>query len=176
MSRFIFRPASVADRPLIHIWLGLPHVAKWFYGQGLENTKQHLEAFFQGSSSSHYWLGFDGERPIAFLITSSIYKTDDELAHWCSEEGDAMTLDMLIGDTEYVGRGLAHLLIQNFLISTFPLVAEVLIDPEATNTRAIRVYQKAGFRTLGEFIPSHSPHSHLMMRLNMKELLLENKI
>jgi hypothetical protein len=59
-------------------------------------------------------------------------------------------------------------LIREFLAIQFPHVTEVLIDPEATNTRAIHVYQKAGFAILAAFIPSHSPHPHYIMRLNRK--------
>ncbi len=108
---------------------------------------------------------------MAFFITSSVCKPGDTIARWCSEEGDAITLDMLIGDTEYLGKRLSHVLIQEFLLSQFPHVAEVLIDPEATNLRAVHVYQKVGFRTLGEFIPGHSPNPHYMMRLSMHQLL-----
>lgn len=165
--RFQFKPVDIAHRALVHHWLALPHVTEWFYGQGLQNTLDHLDAFLKGQSASQYWLAFDNDRPFAFLITSSIDKPEDELSHWCSKEGEAITLDMLIGDTNYLGKGLATDVIREFLTSQFPYVTEVLIDPEATNARAIHVYQKAGFKILGEFIPSHSPHPHLMMRLNV---------
>lgn len=168
--RFSFKPVDAAHRTLVHQWLKLPHVAKWFYGQGLENTLNHLDAFLKGSSSSHYWLAYDNSHPFAFLITSRVCKPSDELTRWCAKDGEAITLDMFIGDTEYLGRGLSQILIREFLNSQFPNVAEVLIDPEATNARAIHVYQKAGFEILAEFIPSHSPHPHYMMRLNMKQL------
>lgn len=169
--RFNFKHVDSTHRALVHSWLKLPHVAKWFYGQGLKNTITHLDEFLQGSSSSEYWLAYDNNHPFAFLITSFVTKTD-ELATWCTEEGQAMTLDMLIGDLDYLGKGFASILIREFLLSQFPHVAEVLIDPEATNTCAIHVYQKAGFTLLGEFIPSHSPHPHYMMRLSMKQLKL----
>lgn len=167
---FQFKSVDVTHRELVHKWLLQPHAAQWFYGEGLQNTFNHLDEFLQGNSQSHYWLGFDKNHPFAFFITSSVLKPHDELTHWCSLEGDAMTLDMLIGDNEYLGKGLSHLLIKEFLMSQFPKVKEVLIDPEATNSRAIHVYQKVGFKILGEFIPSYSPHPHLMMRLNMDEL------
>ena len=168
--RFHFKPVDKAHRALVHAWLEQPHVAEWFYGQGLQNTLNHLDDFLEGTSQAHYWLAYDKNHPFAFLITSSVSKPHD----WCSEEGDAITLDMLIGDTDYLGKGLSSLLIQEFLVSQFPKVTEVLIDPEATNSRAIHVYQKVGFAILGEFIPSHSPHPHVMMRLNMRELLAKD--
>ncbi len=169
--RFNFKPVDRAHRSLVHSWLKQPHVAKWFYGQGLQNTLNHLDEFLNGSSSGQYWLGYDQNHPFAFLITSSVEKPNDELTKWCSQEGAAITLDLLIGDIDYLGKGLSHIVIQEFLVSQFPRVAEVLIDPEATNSHAIHIYKKVGFTVLGEFIPSHSPNLHYMMRLDMQELI-----
>lgn len=168
--RFYFRPVDKAHRALVHSWLKKPYVAKWFYGQGLQNTINHLDDFLNSSSKGQYWLGYDQNRPFAFLITSSIEKPSDMLSKWCSKEGAAITLDLLIGEADYLGKGLSHIVIQEFLLSQFPNVSEVLIDPEATNSHAIHVYEKVGFTILGEFIPSHSPHPHYMMRLDMKTL------
>ncbi len=163
--RFHFMPVSSEYQELIYSWLSKPYVAQWFYGPGLENTLAQLHAFLKGSSEFDYWLGCDGDTPIALFITSYIDKPQDELSTWCTATGAAITLDMLIGDTNYLGKGLSHILIGEFLLRQFPKVSEVLIDPEATNARAIHIYKKAGFVIVGEFIPSHSPHLHYMMKL-----------
>lgn len=167
---FHFKHVTPTERSLVHSWLVQPYVSEWFYGQGLENTFKHLDEFLAGSSFAQYWLAFDKDYPFAFLITSYVDKPHDELTKWCSSDGQAITLDMLIGDPNYLGKGYAVQVIHQFLFSQFPSVSEVLIDPEATNIKAIHVYQKAGFKILGEFIPSHSPHPHYMMRLNLQEL------
>ncbi|MBI3236638.1 MAG: GNAT family N-acetyltransferase [Chlamydiales bacterium] len=166
---FDFQPAHLADRELIHCWLKQPHVAEWFYGQGLKNTLDHLDAFFEGSSSSEYWVAYDKGNPFAFFITSSIRKPIDPLTRFCKKKGDAITLDMLIGDTNYLGKGLASLLIEEFLLKKFPQATEVLIDPEASNLRAIHVYKKVGFVIVETFIPSHSPNPHFMMHLDLEK-------
>lgn len=168
-KQFTFKLVDMAHRSLVRHWLTLPHVTEWFYGQGLANTLKHLDEFLKGASEAQYWLAYDQDQPFAFLITSYVGKSD-AYARWCTQEGDVITLDMLIGDLRYIGKGLAHLLIREFLVKEFPQVAEVLIDPEATNSRAIHVYQKAGFTLVDEFIPSHSPHPHYMMRLRMTDL------
>lgn len=62
-------------------------------------------------------------------------------------------------------------MIKEFLRSQFPHVKRVLIDPEATNTRAIHVYQKVGFKIVGEFIASWHPVPHYQMELLMRDLL-----
>lgn len=121
--RFNFKPVDQAHRSLVHNWLIQPHVAKWFYGQGLENTFKHLDEFLHGASFAQYWLAYDKNHPFAFLITSSVEKPNDELTKWCAKEGQAITLDVLIGDTNYLGKGLSHILIREFLLSQFPQVA-----------------------------------------------------
>ena len=156
-------------RSLVHGWLRAPHATEWFYGQGLENTLQHLDAFLNGSAEGQYWLAYDGDRPFAFLITSKVEKPTNPLSRWCKKTGDAITLDILIGDLDYLGKGLSVPLIQEFLKSQFPNISEVLIDPEATNARAIHVYKKAGFKIVEEFIPGHSPNLHFLMRLNVRK-------
>lgn len=169
--RFHFKPVDKAHRELVHTWLHLPHVAEWFYGQGLQNTLEGLDEFLSKKSTTQYWLSFEKDHPFGFLITSSVKKPDDPYSRFCEEAGETITLDMLIGESEYLGKRLSHLLIKEFLLSEFPHVQEVLIDPEATNTRAIHVYQKVGFSIIDTFIPSHSPAPHYMMRLKMKNLL-----
>ncbi len=167
--RFQFKPVDSAHRDLVHKWLKQPYIAEWFYGQGLANTIKHLDEFLQGAAQSQYWLAYDDDHPFAFLITSWIAE-DDPLTRWRKEKGPAITLDMLIGDPNYLGKGYACTLVHEFLRKEFPQVTEVLIDPEATNVRAIHVYEKIGFKIVAEFIPSHSPHPHYQMRLSTKTI------
>lgn len=139
--RFIFKSVEVKDRSLIHEWLLQPHIAEWIHGVGLQNTLNGLEKFFQGESDTTYWIGYDKDIPFAFLITSP-------------EGNDATTLDLFICDLNYLGKGIAVPMVQEFLISQFSNVKRVLIDPEGANRRAIHVYQKVGFKIIGEFIAS----------------------
>lgn len=156
--RFNFKHVEVKDRPLVHKWLEEPHIAEWIHGIGLQNTLNGLEKFFQGNADTTYWIGYDNDTPFAFLITSP-------------EGNDATTLDLFICNLNYLGKGMAVSMIQDFLISQFPNMTRVLIDPEATNQRAIHVYQKVGFKIIGEFIASWHPVPHYQMELYMKDLL-----
>lgn len=116
-----------------------------------------LEEFFQGISDTTYWIGYDQEIPFAFLITSF-------------KESDAITLDLFICNINYLGKGIAVPMIRTFLITHFPKIKKVLIDPEATNARAIRAYEKVGFKIVGEFIASWHPVPHFQMELDMRSL------
>jgi RimJ/RimL family protein N-acetyltransferase len=160
-NSFHFSHAKSSQRALLHQWFQQPHILEWMHGAGLQNTLNGLEKFFRGESSATswaYWIGYDKEVPFAFLITSP-------------EGEDAITLDLFICDLSYLGKGLAVPMIKAFLITHFPHVKRVLIDPEATNTRAIHVYQKVGFKVIGEFIASWHPVPHYQMELQMSDLL-----
>lgn len=159
---FYFKPAQSSQRTLIHQWLEQKHIKEWIHGVGLQNTLNGIEKFFQGASSTTYWIGYDKDTPFAFLITSP-------------EGSDAITLDVFICDINYLGKGLSVSMIQEFLTSHFSNIKKILIDPEATNTKAIHVYQKVGFKIVGEFIASWHPVPHYQMELHMKELLNPRK-
>lgn len=156
--RFTFKRVQRSQRTLIHDWIAQKHIAEWLHGTGLKNTLEDLEKFFEGSSWGQHWIAYDHDTAFGYLLTSD-------------EGEDAITLDLFICDLNYLGKGLSVQMIQEFLISQFSNKKEVLIDPEATNTRAIHVYKKAGFHIIGEFIAKWHPVPHYKMRLNMKELI-----
>ncbi|MGA8163601.1 MAG: GNAT family N-acetyltransferase [Waddliaceae bacterium] len=155
---FHFEPANSSQRALLHQWFEKQHIKEWMHGVGLQNTLNGLEKFFQSTSTTTYWVGYDKDIPFAFLITSP-------------EGNDATTLDLFICDLNYLGKGIAASMIREFLITHFANMKKVLIDPEATNKRAIHVYQKVGFKIVGEFIASWHPVPHYQMELYMKDLL-----
>jgi RimJ/RimL family protein N-acetyltransferase len=159
-SDFSFAPAKPSQRTLIHEWLEQPHIHEWMHGVGLQNTLNGLEKFFEGPYDVTYWVGYYQRAPFAFLITSFADK-------------ETITLDLFICDVKCLGKGLAVPMIRTFLTQHFSQVKRVLIDPEATNTRAIHVYEKVGFKIIGEFIASWHPVPHYQMQLLMKDLLDE---
>jgi hypothetical protein len=155
---FRFTPAESSQRDLLHRWFEQKHIKEWMHGVGLQNTLSGLEKFFLGESTTTYWVCYDKDTPFAFLITSP-------------EGKDATTLDLFICDLNYLGKGIAVPMIKEFLRSHFSHMKRVLIDPEATNTRAIHVYRKVGFKIVGEFIASWHPVPHYQMELFMRDLL-----
>jgi len=157
---FRFILAQPTQRSLIHQWLDQKYIKEWIHGIGLQNTLNGLEKFFQGISDTSYWIGYDRDIPFAFLITSP-------------EGKDAITLDLFICNLNYLGKNLSVPMIQEFLITHFSHVKRVLIDPEVTNTRAIHVYQKVGFKIISEFIASWHPVPHYQMELQMEDLLIK---
>ena len=154
---FHFEPAKSSQKALLHQWFEQKHIKEWMHGVGLQNTLNGLEKSFQGTTNTTYWVGYDKDIPFAFLITSP-------------EGEDSITLDLFICDLNYLGKGLAVGMIREFLTTHFSNMKRILIDPEATNIRAIHVYEKVGFKIIGEFIASWHPVLHYQMELNMDTL------
>lgn len=179
--RFTFKPVVDSQRELIHGWLQQDYIGEWIHGQGLQNNLVGLEKFIQyqaegkglgrQSEITQHWIGHDGDRPFVYLLTSNVFKNAaSEYAKYSETDGLAITLDIFICDAEYLGKGLASAVIREFLLSQFLDISEVFIDPEKENERAVHVYQKAGFRIVGEFVAAWHPVPHYIMRLNMKDI------
>ncbi len=128
-----FAPATPSQRTLLHGWFEQPHIKEWMHGKGLESTLKGLEKFFEGKSSTIYWVGYDKEIPFAFLITSP-------------EGEDGTTLDFFICNLNYLGKGLAAPVIKEFLLSHFSHIKKVFIDPEVTNMRRFMYIKKLALK------------------------------
>jgi RimJ/RimL family protein N-acetyltransferase len=152
-----FRRAELNDDGLISRWFHSPHVSE-FWGEASKNIRDFRDAMLGIYSLFNYWIGQDDTMPFCLLITTDATRdTPEHLAPFLPETGEAWTLDVLIGPPEYVGRGIATQMLKSFLSHIRyqnRALRTVLIDPEANNSRAIHVYEKAGFQLVSEFVPS----------------------
>lgn len=179
--RFTFEPALASQRELIHSWLQQDYIREWVHGQGLNNLLSGLEKFYRyrnagkglerDSEITQHWIASDNDKPFAYLLTTNVFKnTANDYTKYSQSEGLAITLDIFICDANYLGKGLASTVIKEFLLSNFSDVSEIFIDPEKSNHRAIHVYEKVGFKIVGEFLAPWHPVPHLIMKLNMRDL------
>ena len=166
---FSFRRAELNDDGLISRWFHSPHVSE-FWGDAPANIRDFRSAMTGVCALFNYWIGRDDTIPFCLLITTDATRdTPEHLAPFLPETGEAWTLDVLIGPPEYVGRGIATQMLESFLSHIQyqnRALRTVLIDPEANNSRAIHVYEKAGFQLVSEFVPSDGAFqgkSHVLM-------------
>ena len=158
------------------------YIREWIHGQGLNNLINGLEKFYQhmnegkglerDSEITQHWIAYDNYRPFAYLLTSNVFKNiADDYAKYSELEGLAITLDVFICDPNYFGKGLGSTVIKEFLLSNFSDVSEIFIDPEKSNKRAVHVYEKVGFKIVGEFLAPWHPVPHHIMKLKMHDLV-----
>lgn len=67
---------------------------------------------------------------------------------WPQEQPGTFGIDLMIGNTEFLGKGLGVQIIRDFIdyVKTRePKLTSLIIDPDPKNTKAIHVFKKAGF-------------------------------
>jgi aminoglycoside 6'-N-acetyltransferase len=139
-----FKPMTADDLPLVKRWLAAPHVSEWWH----EPDEQFglITGDLSEPAMDQYIVVSDG-RPFAYLQCYDI-------AAWNSGFGEqpqgARGIDQFIGEIDMLGRGHGSAFIRSF---TDGLLAagtpRIVTDPDVDNLRAVRAYEKAGFRRQG---------------------------
>lgn len=169
---FSFRQVEKADHALAKDWLHTPHVNEFYYGEGLQNTLNNLALSVNGKHHNgrytfYHWIGFYDKTPFAFLMTSPIegpYDPSDPYNKWQQSGERIITLDLLIGESAFLGKGLSCPMITSFLEQHCAEMTKILIDPAQNNPKAVHVYEKAGFKKVESFLPDFDPETpHWMM-------------
>lgn len=130
---FNFRRLSPDDFPLMLAWLQKSHVRKW-WNDG-DDTPEKVAAHYGAQDDTMRFILRDGEKPIGYF------------QYYFAVDG-AVGIDQFIGDETYLNRGVGAETIKMFVRM---IVAEhrppfIILDPSPQNARAIRCYEKVGFR------------------------------
>ncbi len=145
--RYDFRAVTEADLPLLAAWLAEPHVAQW-WDEGPEASLAEIREAMEDISTEPLIVELDG-RPIAYLQSYDPHLEDDH--PYQDQPHGTLGLDLSIGPPDLVGIGHGSAMLAQFVELLFEEgTPRVIIDPDPTNTRAIRAYEKAGFRAFDE--------------------------
>ena len=136
------------DLPLLSAWLERPHVAEWW--DDVEDKVAEIREAMVDASTQPFIVELDG-RPIGYIQCYDPHLEDDH--PYRDQPKGTLGIDQFIGEPELVGIGNGSRLIAAFVEGLFRNGApRVIIDPDPTNGRAIRAYEKAGFRRFGSRI------------------------
>ena len=157
MASYQFRPMSADDLPLVRDWLRVPHVKEWWH------DADDFE-FVSGDLGHHDMAQFIvtmDERPFGYL---QCYRIGDWHAGFGPQPDGTRGVDQFIADPNMVGRGHGSAFIRQFIEGLLDSgTPRIVIDPSPTNPRAIRAYEKAGFRRVHE-IDTPDGRALLMVR------------
>lgn len=145
--RVSFRPISIEkDVELIYAWLGDPDVSRW-YSEGLHDL-EHYRRTFAPEPTTHKFIMRIDEQPVGYLQAYRL-ANEPEYAAQLGLEHDAVSIDLFIGAAAYRGQGWGSVLLRVALqeIVFGQMGADyACINPDPENIRAVRSYEKAGFR------------------------------
>ena len=160
-----FRPLMMVDMPMLHEWLKRPHVAEWWTpAPSLDEVIEEFTPLTRPGHRDQGYIAFDGDRAIGYIQS---YIVKDGGNGWWEEETDpgARGIDQFLAAGDQLGRGLGTAMVRAFVTRLFedPAVTKIQTDPDPRNARAIRCYEKAGFRAVRE-VDTPDGHALLMIR------------
>lgn len=129
---FEFKRLSPDDFHQLLDWLSRKHVKQW-WNDG-DDTLEKVAAHYGAADETRRFILLRDKKPIGYFQ----YYFD----------GDAIGIDQFIGEETLLDLGIGQLTIKMFvhLIAEKHNPAFIFLDPSPENKRAIRCYEKVGFR------------------------------
>ncbi|MDF2403392.1 MULTISPECIES: GNAT family N-acetyltransferase [Aeromonas] len=160
-----FEKATLQHKEQVLSWLNKPYVQEFW--DNSDAYREDLDIFMKGRKITSpyfdgifdYWIGCKNGEPFCLMMSNKISEGDEIPDLWksyLSKTGSTVSLDFMIGEEGFLGKGLAAIAINEFITffrSTIDATADTfIIDPERDNKKALRAYENAGFVKAGEFL------------------------
>lgn len=151
-----FRKVTRHDLPLLEAWISQPHWQEW-WGDVREEIG-FIKAMIEGT---------DTTRPFIFQLDGKdsgyiqYWTVGDNLVEpWLSQTPwiklvppESIGVDMAIADLANISKGIGTKVLNAFIAELRNNgFDEIIIDPSLDNKRAIRAYEKAGFRPIASLL------------------------
>ena len=155
-SGISFRPLAPADLPRLAEWLRTPHWREW-WGDPDEELAS-IRAMLDGRDTTEPFVIEADGAPAGYIQRWFVRDARVEpwltVAPWVALLPDeAQGVDLSLADGERLGRGLGSRALGAFVARMRAEGAsEIVIDPDPANRRAVRAYEKAGFRPIPELL------------------------
>ena len=173
-----FRRLEHGDLPLLHHWLNSGETLRW-YGRKPTSYQQIVNKYsprIEGRTPTSCYLCIYQERPIAYLQTYRIYDYPDYNSYIGADEFTA-GVDLFVGEQKYIGIGLGPRILRTFLekiVFADRCVQTCIVGPDSGNLRAIRAYEKVGFRHWKTIQVANEPQPEYLMCISREQI--ENDI
>lgn len=143
------------DFALARRWLLEPHVKRWWNDDPTEHDYPEgtlagwREAIRGADPTDMFLIHLDG-RPIGAIQSYVVQDYPDYVAEVGALDERALSVDLLIGDPELIGRGHGPALLRAFVEIEIERrgIDYCVIGPARANVAAIHAFEKAGFRPL----------------------------
>ena len=137
-----FRHATPDDVALLEYWDTLPHVIE---AGGAWDEFDWAAEIPRDLPWRELLIAEVDDRPIGML--QIIDPTEEEDHYWGDIAPGHRAIDIWIGEPDCLGHGFGTTMMRFAIARSFadPAVHSIVIDPLASNTRAIRFYERLGF-------------------------------
>ena len=148
-----FERMTLNDIPLWERWIAIPHVKEAWFIDGYE-TSDYIFDKIKGNGHTFPFIIYLDNLPIGYIQYCDLYAyrtlTPKPKGLFTNENLGTYCIDLFIAESNFINKGYGTEIIKQFiqkLINELD-VKKILIDPAASNKRAIHCYQKTGFKII----------------------------
>jgi aminoglycoside 6'-N-acetyltransferase-1b len=133
---------------MLYQWLSRPHVAEWWPPpKSVAEVEEEWGPLIEEGSTTRPYIALRDGEPIGYIQSYVAMGSGDG---WWADETDpgVRGIDQFLAPADQLGQGVGTAMVRAFVAQLFsdPAVTQVQTDPAPDNRRAIRCYEKAGFR------------------------------
>ncbi|KUO70905.1 MAG: acetyltransferase [Clostridia bacterium BRH_c25] len=145
-KELILRPLNDTDIDLLTSWLSKDYILKWYHDadEWLVEINERHGAY----SWIHHFIVMDCKTPIGFCQYYDCYDAKD-MEDWydVTTQGDTFSIDYLIGNEAYLGKGYGKALVKllSDTIQTVENAKRIIVQPETENLASNHVLVANGY-------------------------------
>ncbi len=147
---------TAADLPLMKRWLEMPHMREW-WGDPETELGYIRDMIDDRDTTRPFIFSIDGE-PVGYIQYWFIGHHQN--AEWFADHpwlaelpAETIGVDLSIGEPANLSRGFGSAALRTFVERlTADGYRTIIIDPDPANKRAVRAYEKAGFRPIPKLL------------------------
>lgn len=162
-ENLLVRPLEESDASYLAKWLSDERVLEFYEGRdNPHDIKKIREVFYSKAEQINTCIVEYKSEPVGYLqFYPSTY--DDKALYGYSNEEKLYGMDQFIGEPEYWNKGIGTKLVKG--VSEYLLDSKIAnivsVDPQTRNERAIRCYEKCGFKKV-KLLPNQELHEGMM--------------
>ncbi|CAK7258573.1 MULTISPECIES: GNAT family N-acetyltransferase [unclassified Shinella] len=155
-ARIGFSPVGEGHYPLLHAWLNRPHMREWWGDP--EEELGFIRDMVEGKDTTRPFLIMLDGKPVGYIQYWFLGHHQNEA--WTKDNPwllelpqEAVGVDLSIGEVDRLSTGIGSAALIAFVARLRGLGHEtIIIDPDPANARAVRAYEKAGFRPVEKLL------------------------
>ena len=164
-EKVILRPMTVDEIPIFYQWATQSEATPFMYGELYGDHVPTYEELMQ-DWKTYYFNGSEPEKGRCFIILAGNKAIGQVNYNEINRENNSVELDIFIAEDADKNKGYGTDALKTLTKYLFQKMNIQLceIEPITKNPRAIRAYEKAGFKTTKTFIKDRVEWVHMELR------------
>lgn len=145
-----FEALNAANYKLLKKWLAAPHIQEfWGKGETWDVSASKYLSLINTASVKPFLIYID-KTAVGYIQYYWAHLVGD--GWWEDYPPDVVGCDQFVGELNFLGKGFGEKVLSQFLKKLFSdnSINRVIVDPSPENKRAIRCYEKVGFKSCGK--------------------------